>query len=130
MSPAALDLGEEWRARRWRRLLNLIDQLPRTSRYVEALSEDDELAAQVAQRPTELGPPRRLMSEWSADVELLSTLCDLTGQLIQVTVARGGGQARPIRPMPRPVTALQRARDRQRQQKHQSLVSRLLPPSP
>lgn len=43
-----MDLAEWWRARRWRALLELIDQLPSSSRLQEAIYDDPEQAAVIA----------------------------------------------------------------------------------
>ncbi len=116
-----------WRARRWRFLLDVIERLPRDSAYLEAVADDEELAAAVIDH---LGPPGksvRRVGEWSVQVEVLSDIADLLTQLIHLTAAAHG--AKPGRParMPRPVTALDRLRRRQRMERHRTLVARLLP---
>ncbi|MER7167028.1 hypothetical protein ABT336_13300 [Micromonospora sp. NPDC000207] len=122
-----LDLGEEWRARRWRRLLNLIDGLPRDSAFVEALTSDDEWAAAVVANPPEERPPSRRMAEWSPQVELLTNLLDAVRENTRVALASAGGKPGQFAPAPRPVTALERVRARRRVSKHESLVARVLP---
>jgi hypothetical protein len=120
-------LGTEWRARRWRKLLNLIDGLPRDSAYVEALTSDEQWAAAVLDNPPPDGPPTRRMADWTPELEMLTNLYDRVGELIQVTVATAGGKPRKVQPAPRPTTALERARRHRREAKHRSLVSRVLP---
>jgi hypothetical protein len=124
-----LDLATEWRSRRWRRLLNLIDHLPRNSAYFQALSNDDLFAAQMLdQEDTAKAGAKRAMSEWSVEVELLSSLLDRVGELISVTLAAAGAKKPPkVTPAPRPATAVERVRNRRRWEKHQWLTARMLP---
>jgi hypothetical protein len=126
--PRGIDLGTEWRARRWRRLLNLIDRLPRNSAYIAAVAADDDVADAIAQRDDgdQVGQ-RRELTDWTADVELLSMLYDRVGELIQATVASRGVRPTRLQPAPRPVTALERARRRARIRQHDDLVARVLP---
>lgn len=122
-----LDLATEWRSRRWRRLLNVIDQLPRDSAYVEALSDDDEIAGQLMRTgPEKPARPQRRLSDWSPTVELLTTINDRLGDLIQTVAALGGAKPRKIPRGPYPVTAAERARHRERMTNHQNLVARVL----
>ncbi len=116
-----------WQSRRWRHLLNIIDQLPRDSAFAEALSNDEGLAEALLKMPQRPGLPTRRMREWSAEVELLSALVDRTAELIQAVAATKGAKPKQVRWMPRPVTAIQRLRARARKAKHNSLVARLLP---
>lgn len=123
-----LDLATEWRSRRWRRLLNIIDQLPRDSRYVEAMSLDEQLAERLLDRPTDRKPPRRRLSDWSVQVELLTAILDRLGELTQAIAALGGAKPKKVPSAPVPATAMDRLRNRKRFEKHHSLVSRVLPP--
>lgn len=126
-----LDLAAEWRARRWRRLLNIIDRLPRDSAYIEALTEDEQLAEQLLRRQTgqpAAAKPRRRMSDWSPTVEMLTAILDRLGELTQAVAALGGAKPRQVPRAPYPVTAADRVRNRKRHEQHRSLVSRLLPP--
>lgn len=122
-----MDLAAEWRGRRWRKLLNIIDRLPRDSAYVEAISEDDALADAMISSEQPTDQPVRRLSDWSAEVELLTALVDRVSELIQVIVAVNGAKPSAPPTAPRPVTAFDRARDRARQRRHQSLVARVLP---
>ncbi len=124
-----MDLAIEWRRRRWRRLLSIIDRLPRTSAYVEALANDEDLARQVTERergqPEQKRPSRR-MSEWSPDVELLSVIANRLGDVVQAIVVSAGGKPHKVPPMPHPVTAFDRVRRRRTVQRHRSLVDRVI----
>lgn len=122
-----LDLAAEWRSRRWRRLLNVIDQLPRDSRYVEAMAMDEQLAERMADRPQPKGPTRRRMSDWSVQVELLTSILARLGEMTQAIAALGGAKPRKVPPPPLPQTAMDRVRNRKRFEKHHALVARVLP---
>jgi hypothetical protein len=113
-----------WRSRRWRKLLNLIDQLPRNSHYVEAQLDDEDLAEILATEPA--GEPVRRISEWTPEVETLSVVADRLVDVVNVLRQVNGGQATELRPQPRPSTAIDRVRTRQRYLKHQALVARVL----
>lgn len=122
-----MDLGTEWRARRWRKLLNLIDGLPRDSAFMEALTSDDEWAAAVVDSPPREDLPARRMSEWSPELEMLTNLFDAVRDNTRAVVAAAGGKPSRVLPAPRPVTAIERARRRRRLEKHRSVVARVLP---
>jgi hypothetical protein len=110
------DLGELWRSRQWRKLLNFIERLGRNTFFSEVMSKDEELAKRVLNRKKKIGeeepPPERRMAEFSADTELLTIVADRLGELIAVTAASRGGRMRPPKALPRPKTALQKMRDR------------------
>lgn len=121
-----LDLAEEFQARRWRRLLNLVDGLRRTSHLQDAITQDDELAEALLKREDgDDDRPRRRMVDFTVEAELLSTVADRIGELIVVTGAGRGVKARRVPPQPRPVTAYQRARDRYARRKHNYTVGRV-----
>ncbi|WP_047893248.1 hypothetical protein [Micromonospora sp. RV43] len=71
--------------------------------------------------------PQQRMADYSAEVERLSDLVDLTRELINATIASRGVPPRRFTPTPRPVTAVDRLRRRNREVQHRSLVARLLP---
>lgn len=122
-----LDLADEWKSRRWRRLINLIDHLPRDSFMHEAMADDELLAEHMlSSEPTEK-PPVRRWSEYGVQVELLAGIYDRLAEVPNAIAAANGAKPRKIRPYPRPVTAMERVRDRRAKQKHRSLVARLLP---
>jgi hypothetical protein len=108
-------------------LLNLIDQLPRNSRYIEALADDEDLATQVlaSKEPPEPAGPR--LSEWSPELAALTAIQDRLGEVIAAVIAAAGGRPPRLRPSPRPKTAADRVRLQQRQERHLALVARVLP---
>lgn len=108
-------------------MLDYIDHLPRNSAYVEAITNDEEWAAEVLRTDALSKAPRQRMADYSAEVERLTDLVDLVRELIAATVAGQGVKPRRPIPAPRPVTAIERVRKRQREKQHRSLVARLLP---
>jgi hypothetical protein len=125
-----LDLNTEWQSRRWRRLLNLLDGLRRTSHVAEAFAEDEELAEMyLEQERRRKQQPRssRRYSEFTVEAELLSYAVDRLGELIAAhAVGRGARRRpRPVEPMPRPETALHRVRQRRARSHHKYTVARV-----
>ncbi len=120
-------MGTEWRARRWRRLLNWIDNLPRHSAFHEALSNDEQFAGMLMKLPEKKTGPVRLMREFTPEVEVQSVIADRLAELIQAVGATKGAKPKQIRLQPRPVTAMQRINARRRKSKHESIVARMLP---
>lgn len=124
-----LDLNVEWQARRWRRLLNLLDGLRRTSHVYEAMTQDDVLAEMwLEQERRNKTPDRktsRRMTEFSVEAELLSYTVDRLGELIQAQAIGKGARRRKVEPMPRPETAMHRVRERRAQRKHRFTVARM-----
>lgn len=126
------DLAVLWKQRRWQYLLDIIDRLPRTSALAEAMAEDEQLADRMlARADTDTNaprrPPSRRVSEYSAEVELLSALLDRVGEVVQAVAASAGAKPRKVTPAPRPVTAMERARTRRAKAKHRDVVARVLP---
>jgi hypothetical protein len=121
-----LDLGAEWRARRWRRLLDFVDGLPKHSHFAEALAADEDLAEAILDADD--GKPKKVvrrLSEYSPEVELLTVLTDRVAELIQVTVASRGGKPRKVTPMPRPASAVEKVRTRRQRRRHEWTVARV-----
>lgn len=69
------------------------------------------------------------MRDVSPEVSALYAIYDRLGFAIHVIAAAGGlkGQLPPQEPHPRPVTALDAARDRRRARVHEWIVSKVLP---
>lgn len=114
-----LDLVVEFQARRWRRLLNMIERTRRNSHLAEVMAHDEELATLILDREGDekRDLSERPMAEFSAEVELLSVVADRLGELLQVQVSKAGGKSRPVKPQPRPKTAVAKLRDK-RAMKH------------
>lgn len=120
------DLAELWQSRRWRFLLNLIDHLPRGSRYVAALANDDELADEFGDEIENAPPPPPPLTEWTADHEKLTLIADRLGELLHLTAAANSDRKPPpYRMLPRPDTALKRKARRRRDHKRALIADRL-----
>jgi len=89
------DAGELWRSRRWRRLLNLIDKLPRNTHYHQAVLADPEHLAMLdrVRSKGDPGPaPLPPLATWSAEVDMSANVVDaikhLEDTLLRVNVPR------------------------------------------
>lgn len=126
-----LDLSIEWQSRRWRRLLNLLDGLRRTSHIHEAMALDEDLAELYLERENrdpetvQKQKAKRRPIEFSVEAELLSYAVDRLGELIVAQAVGRGARKRKVEPMPRPDSALHRVRQRQARSKHQYTVARV-----
>lgn len=134
-----LDLGDLWRARRWSLLVDVIDRLPSHSWYSASAAQDERhakmLAESVAARQQGAAAEDRgpSLTGWTPEVAALTTLIDATrGVQHAVFAAQHGKKAGdPPKPMPRPVTALEKALKaasfNSRKAAHEALVARVLP---
>jgi len=137
---AGLDLGEEWRARRWVRLLDVLDHLPSHSHFNAALANDVEYAEMLAKAAAERGetkpkdngdgPP---LTTWTPEVAVLTQVLDAVNRVAWTTIAAQVGKKAGDAPKPaaRPQTALEKAFRKaeyaRRQAAHEALVARVLP---
>jgi hypothetical protein len=112
-----------WRKRRWRYLLSRIDHLPRNSAYVEAVSQDEEMARQAAGRPAPKGDAVR-MRDWSPLLEMLTLIADRQADVVQAVIAAAGGKPPKIKPLPRPKTAMDRINSPRKQ--HEKILSKVM----
>jgi hypothetical protein len=117
-----LDLLDFFRGRHsWRKLSNLIRQLPSSSRTTEAMANDDEFADRVGpQAATDTGPR---VSEYTPEVARLDVLVDRLSELIAVSIQLAGGKAPRVRPARRPETAFSRAEKRRTERRIGSLIA-------
>ncbi len=123
-----MDLLDWFRGRHpWPQLLRLLRRLPEHSQYQLAISDCDELYADVEPAPKRRRPP---LQAWSAERELLATLHDVAS-LIQVAIVAvntpKGKKAPSFKAVPRPETAADRARRRREQQTHAEIVEMFKP---
>lgn len=126
-----IDPGVLWRSRQWRKLLNLIDHLPRNSFFTAAVANDDEHVEQIIaareRAGSEQGESGPSLSEYDGVLERLDALVDATNQNTAATIAAAGAKAPRIPPQKRPETAFERVAHRRKSAKHQQTVSRMLP---
>lgn len=130
LRPSGIDVHDLWRGRLTpRELLNLVDHLPRTSHYQDALAQDDEIQDGTVTPPSgqPTGPP---LTEFSPEVEILTAAVDRLGEVANAVIAAAGGKPRPVRPWPRPVTAADRSRARERAEVQRDLEQQLFPSAP
>lgn len=124
-----MDLGELWRERRFRFLLNMISHLERTSQTREAMVQSEEFMAQVLGNGNDDSETRKgpRFSEFSPETEALYMVVDRLGDVCSGLVGLGGKKPRPNRPLPRPETAYDRVKRAQRHAEHEKLKARLSP---
>lgn len=107
-------------------MLNLIDHLPRSSYFAEAMLADEEFAAQIAAMPDSPSSGERV-SEWSPIREGLARVEDAVRFLQATVIASVGVKPPTVTPTVRPITAVDRARVNKRREDHIALVRRVLP---
>lgn len=108
----------------------VLNHLPRASHFRQATADDDEWAEEylAQERVGKVEPPPSLpMSEFTHEVELLSMVVELlqaTNSNLRVLAHEKNPPK--VKPMPRPRTALDRARDRRRAAKFAELEAEVL----
>lgn len=118
----SIDLIDFFRGRySWRKLLNLIQQLPSWALTTEAMANDDELAEMATEQPRSDFGPR--VSEYTPEVARLDMILDRVSELIAVSVQVAGGKAPRIRPARRPETAYSRAAKRRTDRRMGDLIA-------
>lgn len=137
-----VDLTVLWRERRFVALLDLVDQLPATSRLRAAVASDRDLALEMLEQGGPKGeqepwsPP---LTEWDVKSALLAEVRDRLGEVLKVLASIKSGvpvvqQERlrtppkmTVKPFPRPVTAWEQMRDDQARAAAQWLVDTFFP---
>lgn len=139
---AGVDLGELWRARRWRHLLDLLDNLPAHMPFSAATVNDPEHAAMVAKAIVDREEAAKDSAEKSApnapplvgfspEVAALTRLIDAVNGVAHMTILANSDRPVPEpKPEPRPESAIDVAvkleRYRRRKEKHEALAARVL----
>lgn len=103
-------------------MLRLIDRLPPHSRYVAALLDDPDTARQLADLP-EPEDSSLSMAGFDPTRALLSALLDAINNNTAATIAAAGADPPKFDPAPRPVTELDRARNRLRHDTRRALAA-------
>lgn len=86
---------------------------------------DDEVLAQfIVQMPEQ--KHQRPLREWSPELEALATVSDRLLDVLNVLLQVNGNDPSDIKRLSRPVTAIDRVREKQRRIAHESLVARVL----
>ncbi|WP_152203636.1 hypothetical protein [Georgenia thermotolerans] len=111
-----VDLARWWVDRRWKALLELIDQLPSASRFNEAVQNDPEQAELIALAREEAADQDTEGEAWSPRVAEYDLHANLLRDLIQAvlglqaaTVAAQGGKPGQVMDYPTPKTEVDRA---------------------
>lgn len=122
-----IDIHDYFRgARKWTEFHRLIRRLPRHSHFYASLLDNEEDAAALLAdgEPSSFG-----MRDWTHERDLLSTLIDEVRLMHATLYSSHGGKNFPFKPMPRPVTALQRVDRRQKLDRHRERVRLVIPES-
>lgn len=128
MQVYGVDLALWWRERRWKALLELIDELPAASRFNEAVLNDREFAeAVVAQETGDRPEWAPKISEFDLHATLLRDVIQALQGVQAAVIAAAGGKPPKITPYPAPRTALDEARREALQAWADDLISRLTP---
>lgn len=100
--------------------------MPSHGRYKAAIVDDEELAERLA----EIEPAKSFgMAEWTPERALLTVAVEWLQALYSITVAANSknGKGPPVKPMPRPVTAVDRWEKRRSAEIGRTLLAQLLP---
>lgn len=132
-----VSLGELFRGRRWRELLNLLDQLPTDTHMNRLLTTDEDYMeavlgdAEPSKDDDEEKPQAPSMAHWSQTNAMLAALIDAVNKLNASNQALAGAKNPKFEPYPRPESAAQkimaRREEQRKRRKHEELVSLLLP---
>lgn len=112
-----MDIAHWVRCRRWRALLELIDQLPAASRFREAVANDPEQARLAIEREDSADPDEEAepwsprVSDWTLEAVLLRQIREGLVSVFQQLVASGGRTPPHVEAFPVPRTAVDRARE-------------------
>ena len=125
-----VDLPELFQKKRWKHLLALIDGLPSHSRYIASVLSDPEIAKELVNSP-EFAEQNQDQSPslvgYSQINYQLADVIDALKSLQATQVATAGGSAKPPKPVPRPKTAIQEAREKRRKKDQQDLLFEFTP---
>lgn len=125
-----LDLLDFFRRRHsWRKLASILDRLPRDSHFRKAISDDEEWAekalADEERNADRVAPaPSIPLTEYTREVELLTLTVELL-QAVNSNIRAAAHDPHPpaVRPMPRPRTALDAAREAARESRIDALIA-------
>lgn len=104
-----MDLAEWYAGKRWLALLELIDNLPTACRLNEAIANDPEAAAHLADAPRSADPWSPRVSEFDLNATMLREILHAIKALKQVSIAVAGGKPGDEKPFPMPFTEIDRA---------------------
>lgn len=131
MQVYGVDLARWWRDRRWRGLLELIDQLPQASRFMEAVANDPEQAEAIAKARSESTgegekwSPR--LAEWDLHAHLQRDIIQALMGVQAAVIAASGNKPPQQESYPSPVTEIDRAVERANRAWAQSIIDIFTP---
>lgn len=101
----------------WRKLCVLVGQLPKGSAYWTARLQDEELAEAILAEEAQSDVPRDKPSgpdirDYTPDNQLLTQVVDKLSVVVHLLELLGGGKPGRIKPLPKPVTAMDRVMQR------------------
>jgi len=109
----------------------MVDHLPRTSHFVEAVAQDDELAAESHDEVSTAKPRGTPISEFGLTEEILAQIRDslgvLNANLVNVNLPTGKPRAKAPKPFPRPQTARERADQIWKRERYDDVVAQMTP---
>lgn len=79
---------------------------------------------EIPEPSPDAAPP---LAEWTLQVEMLASLYDAVTALTGFLVKVNGGKGREPKPLPRPITALDRARERRKEEAADFIISTFAP---
>lgn len=123
------DLAELWQRGRYRFTLNLIKNLPKHSRYMQARLNDDEV---VEQEVREHGMPEYTtgmpLFKFDPTVEALAMVYDKLNEVIRTQYGAAGAKTPPkMIPFPRPTTAYDRVETKITDEQFLGMIGKLAP---
>ena len=104
-----MDLAEWYANGRWVGLLDLIDGLPSACRLNEAIVNDKEYAAHIANMPETSDEWSPRVAEFDLTAHLLREILHAVKSNGQISIGVAGGTPGELRPFPAPVTEVERA---------------------
>jgi hypothetical protein len=123
---AGWDVVELYESGRWGFTLSLIDHLPRTSAFSQAVADDEEAAASMLDHVGERSSSTPL-TEWTPEVQVLAVVANRLAEVINVLIKANGGKPGRTPTYPQPVTAIDRMRARRAKEDIDDMVSKLWP---
>lgn len=121
----------ELRTRDWRTIWRFKDRLPHGSHYKTALAMDPVLAEELlALEEDALADDRPTPEGYTLDTYLLLSIIDGLQGVQAAVIAAAGADPPRMKPMPRPVTAVEQVREELRLKAMQKLIDQFTAPEP
>lgn len=117
-----------WRNGKHRRMLRLIGQLRRGSRFAAAVANDEEHVALILE--AEKNQPKKdsagyPLADWTTTNDQMAALVDGQNTMIAVLVKANGGNPGRIKPSARPTTKFAEVAEQKAVSRHRATVARV-----